>query len=151
LLARQRPRKDEHWTYGNYLGLVRGFSIVFVGFLVVAFWFNGAGLLNEAWWVVVGLFTLSTGTLWLLYDACCTRLAWSVDAIEWERLLFRKQVMRLDSVKEIRFNQVLQIVTLIDDRKTKIRFSYSYRVGINDLLAKIDRELRARQTKQIYG
>jgi hypothetical protein len=148
LVARQRPRSDGQWTYGYYQGIVRWTIVLVAMVLVGAFCFNGLGIFKEAWWVIVTMFAMAGGTLWLLYDVFCTRLKWNEKQVELEHLPLREKTMRLDSINEIRFNRLIQTLTLIDDRETRISFSYTYRVGINDLLVKIDQAKRARQVTQ---
>ena len=137
MAARSKPRAIAAWTYSRYQTPVKLLAAIFPLFMTAALVYNGTALFREDWWVPPAIIVMTVLGFWLAHDVFLTTLRWNDDRFEIFRFPLRPKSIRLEDITSIKHHALTESVSIIDSAGNRVWFSCAYRVGIGDLMARI--------------
>lgn len=142
--GRARPRSCDGWRHAYYTLPTQLFVLCFAAFMTAAMAYNRHTLLDEAWWVIMGMGGLFLGGYFFAFETLVTRLRWNAEVVEVRRWPCAAQSLAFDTIRDVRHHAMTESVSLIGADGQRLWFFSTQHVGVPELMALVHHRLAAR-------
>lgn len=137
LAGRGVPRQQGGWVHARYPVAVKIFAAVGALFMTAALAWNGTGLFAADWWVPPVFLAMALATYWFVYEAFVASVRWNETEMQVFRPPFAPRSIAFADIVAVRHHATIELVTIRARDGRRVWLSYSYRIGMADLFARI--------------